>query len=170
MDLRRLGERARYAQVLRTLAGFLPSWEATMLAALPAARHDWLRVRSRRPFLARDLLALDLAPPVRPVQLAPVTSEAGAWGSLYVIEGSALGGQVITRALATHGLRPEAGAAYFHGWGASTGAMWREFRQLLERELDSPEALRLACAGACATFDTLATLLEDALHERAPAA
>lgn len=170
MDLRRLGEPARYARVLQAFAAFLPVWEAAMFAALPEDRHGWLRARSRRAFLARDLHALGVATPLQPVQFRSVSSEAGAWGSLYVMEGSALGGQVITRSLAAHGLRPEAGSAYFHGWGPSTGAMWREFREQLACELASPQALRLACASACATFETLAALLEDALHERAAAA
>ena len=170
MDLRRLGERTRYASVLQVFDRFLPAWESAVLAALPAVRHPWLQARTRRHFVARDLQALGIAASARSVQVAPMATEAAAWGSLYVMEGSALGGQVVTRALAAHGLRPETGAAYFHGWGESTGAMWREFREHLERELETPEALSHACTSACATFDSLAGLLEDALHERTAAA
>ena len=170
MDLRRLGERTRYASVLQVFDRFLPAWEAAVLAALPTVRHPWLQARTRRHFVARDLQALGIAASARSVHVAPMVTEAAAWGSLYVMEGSALGGQVITRALAAHGLRPDTGAAYFHGWGESTGAMWREFREQLQRELETPEALSLACASACATFDSLAGLLEDALHERTAAA
>jgi heme oxygenase len=86
------------------------------------------------------------------------------------MEGAALGSQVITRQLAGAGLRPDNGAAYFHGWGQATGAMWREFRLLLEREVASPAAIAEACAAARHTFDTLNTLLENALNERATAA
>lgn len=170
MDLRRLGERSRYGRVLQVFDRFLPAWESAVLAALPAVRHPWLQARTRRHFVARDLQALGIKASARPLHIAPMATEAAAWGSLYVMEGSALGGQVITRALAAHGLRPETGAAYFHGWGEATGAMWREFREQLERELETPAALLLACAGACATFDSLAGLLEDALHERPAAA
>jgi heme oxygenase (biliverdin-IX-beta and delta-forming) len=170
MDLRSLGDPARYARVLQVFDAFLPGWEAAVLDALPRQWHGWLRARSRRPFLARDLQALGIPAQARPVQVAPLRSEAAAWGSLYVMEGSALGGQVITRALAAAGLKPEAGAAYFHGWGDSTGMMWRDFRQLLDRELQAPAALSRACESACQTFDLLSGLLEHALHERAPAA
>jgi heme oxygenase (biliverdin-IX-beta and delta-forming) len=170
MDLRRLCEPSRYARVLQVFDAFLPAWETAVLDALPRQWHGWLRARSRRPFLARDLQALGIATHARRLELAPLRSEAAAWGSLYVIEGSALGGQVITRALAAEGLRPEAGAAYFHGWGDSTGGMWRDFRQLLDRELQEPAALSQACESACQTFETLSGLLEQALHERAPAA
>lgn len=163
LDLRRLGDAARYATMLQAFDGFLPAWEAAVAAGLPAARQPWLQARSRRHFVARDLQVLGIAASTRSVQLKPIASEAAAWGSLYVMEGSALGGQVITRSLAAHGLRPDTGAAYFHGWGESTGAMWREFRQLLEQELATPAALSLACASACATFDDVSALLKGAL-------
>jgi heme oxygenase (biliverdin-IX-beta and delta-forming) len=86
------------------------------------------------------------------------------------MEGSALGGQYITRNLAQAGLHPASGAAYFHGWGDATGAMWREARQVLARELASPAATGQACAAARHTFDTLSALLERTLHERTAAA
>lgn len=170
MDLRRLGEPARYARVLQVFDAFLPPWESAVADALPRQWHGWLRARSRRPFLARDMRALGIATQAESSQVPSLRSEAAAWGSLYVIEGSALGGQAVTRALADAGLKPEAGAAYFHGWGDCTGGMWRDFRQLLERELRAPAALSQACESACQTFDILAGLLEQALHERAAAA
>ena len=169
MDLRRLGERPRYARVLQVFDGFLWSWEGAMRSAMPQARYAWLQARSRRDFLARDLRALGITPAERPLPVPSLSGAAAAWGSLYVIEGSALGGQVITRALAAQGLGPSTGAAYFHGWGPATGAMWREFRQQLEGELTTPEALRVACDSARATFDTLAALLEDAFERPAAA-
>lgn len=165
IDVRRLAEPARYARVLQVFAGFLPSWEAAVAAALPAPRRAWLARRSRTGFVARDLLALGLRQPA-PVSLPPFCSPEAAWGSLYVLEGAALGGQVITRALASRGLLPHNGAAYFHGWGASTAPMWREFRDLLDTELRHADALAPACEAACRTFDTLSGLLEQALHER----
>ncbi|MEJ5988814.1 biliverdin-producing heme oxygenase [Ramlibacter sp. PS3R-8] len=163
MDLRLLGDAARYATVLQAFDGFLSAWESTVAAGLPAARQPWLQARSRRHFVARDLQVLGIAASTLPVQLTPIATGAAAWGSLYVMEGSALGGRVIARALAAQGLRPDTGAAYFHGWGESTGPMWREFRQLLEQELATPAAVSLACAGACATFDDFSALLEGAL-------
>jgi len=96
-------------------------------------------------------------------------TEAAAWGSLYVLEGSALGGQVITRSLAEAGLHPHNGTAYFHGWGDATPARWREFRAVLEAQLAGPGAVDDACEAARGTFDTLSQLLESALHERTSA-
>lgn len=170
MDLRRLRERSRYAAVLQVFDAFLAAWEPAAAAALPLRWQGWLQQRSRRPFLQQDLRALGIprAGASGPVPTLP--NAAAAWGSVYVLEGSALGGQLITRNLAEAGLRPDAGAAYFHGWGEATGSMWHDFRELLAAQLAEPAALAAACDAACRTFDTLSDRLESALHERTAAA
>lgn len=164
MDLRRLAERAHYERVLQVFDAFLGPWEEAVAAALPEAWPTWLRQRSRRAFLQNDLHALGLQPLPRAALQLQLASPAAAWGSVYVLEGSALGGQVITRALAHSGLQPA--SAYFHGWGIATGAMWQEFRLRLQHELPEPAWVAAACDAACQTFDVLAGLLEAKLHER----
>lgn len=166
MDLRRLRDPGHYARVLQVFDAFLGPWENTVAAALPPARGEWLRLRSRRAFVRDDLraLAIEALPPHAPH--LPLATAAAAWGSLYVLEGSALGGQVITRALAPAGLRPGAGASYFHGWGEATGRMWNEFRALLETELAQPACLAAACEAACLTFDALSASLTARVNER----
>lgn len=166
MDLPRLGAPERYPRVLQVFDAFLGPWEDAVAAALPAARRPWLRQRSRRAFLRQDLRFLRLPPLAGDLPGLPLQTPAAAWGSLYVIEGSALGGQAIARSLARGGLGPETGAAYFHGWGAATGRMWREFLFLLDAELARPADIAAACAAACLTFDALSALLESHLHER----
>ena len=164
-------DRGHYARVLQVFDAFLAAWEPAMLAMLPPGRREWLRARSRRPFLQLDLQALDAAADTGPAVCLPrLPNAAAAWGSAYVMEGSALGGQVITRHLAEAGSQHAGAAAYFHGWGDATGAMWREFRGVLASELAAPAALDDACTAACDTFDRLTHLLESALHERTPAA
>lgn len=170
VDLRRLRDARRYGRLLQVLDGFLDRWESHVAAALPPDWKGWLRDRSRRPFLQQDLRVLGLGAGPRLDPMPALPSSGAAWGSVYVMEGSALGGQVITRSLAGAGLRPDRGAAYFHGWGPATEAMWKEVRTLLDRQLADPATLAQACEGACATFDALALHLETALHERPPLA
>jgi heme oxygenase len=168
MDLRRMREAGHYGRVLLAFDSFLGPWEQSVASALPARCHGWLQQRSRRPFLREDLAALSLSPRAAAIGAVPrLAGDAAAWGSLYVIEGSALGGQVITRALAPAGLVPTRGAAYFHGWGAATHAMWEEFLLQLQAELATPAAIEAACAAACDTFDALTAHLHELLNERA---
>lgn len=167
MDLRRMQDREHYGRILQAFDAFLAPWEDAIAGALPAQWDGWLRHRSRRAFLQQDLHALALPRLAEPAQPLHFASPAEAWGSLYVIEGSALGGQVITRSLAQFGLQPATGAAYFHGWGQVTGAMWHEFRARLQAELAQPAWIAAACEAACRTFDALSAHLESVLHERA---
>lgn len=170
MDLRRMRDPGHYAGVLQVFDAFLAAWEPAVVAALPSRWHAWLGARSRRPFLERDLASLGITPMDAGARVPALPSAAAAWGSVYVMEGSALGGQFITRSLAEAGLHPHRGAAYFHGWGERTGPMWRDCRTILEEHLADPSALAEACDAACRTFDTLSNLLESVLHERTAAA
>ena len=160
----------RYGRILRGFHEFLQLWEPRVRQALPDRLRPWFDARVRSPFAARDLAALELPgngaqdvdDAMRASALAAqhglrLDSPAAAIGSLYVIEGSALGGQVLTpKLLAAHGLTPEHGTAYFHGFGARTGAMWREFRQLAQVEAGGEEADRsAACDAAVDTFRAL---------------
>jgi heme oxygenase len=162
----------RYGQILRGFHEFLQLWEPRVRQALPERLRPWFDARVRSPFAARDLAALELPQDdtdtaIRASALAAqhglrLGSPAAAIGSLYVIEGSALGGQVLTpKLLATQGLTPEHGAAYFHGFGARTGAMWREFRQLAQVEAGNDDDDRAAaCEAAVATFRALIATFE----------
>ncbi|WP_431258181.1 biliverdin-producing heme oxygenase [Roseateles chitinivorans] len=107
----------RYGRILRGFHEFLQLWEPRVRQALPERLHPWFDARVRSPFAARDLTALALPEDgtddaMRASALAAqhglrLDSPAAAIGSLYVIEGSALGGQVLTpKLLAAHGLTP----------------------------------------------------------------
>lgn len=148
---------ARYGRVLQGFDAFLAGWEPAVRAALPARLHAWFDGRTRRGMLRHDLQVLGL-PTLRDAHaVMDVDSSAAAFGSLYVMEGSALGGQLIARQLAQqHGLDADSGARYFIGWGAETGVHWREFRALCEREVGEHAADRgNAATAAVATFNAL---------------
>ncbi|WP_077032997.1 biliverdin-producing heme oxygenase [Pelomonas sp. KK5] len=152
----------RYAAIIGGFHTFLHRWEQDVQSALPVRLRPWFGLRRRARFAADDLAWLQAAAPAPP----PATAEE-AWhpditlpalfGSMYVVEGSALGGQVITPWLRRElGLAPGAGASYFHGFGERTGAMWREFRELAQAEIGAGTSERYtACAAAQATFGAL---------------
>jgi heme oxygenase len=149
-----------YGRVLRGFDAFLRAWEPRLETALPETMRPWF-ARRRRGFLAwRDLQALDL-PPMDDATLAmpQLNGLSAALGSLYVLEGSALGGQVISRQVARqHGLHAGHGAAYFNGWGERTGPMWREFQEVLEEHEAQGADRDAACTAAAATFDALSAV------------
>ena len=73
-----------------------------------------------------------------------------ALGVLYVMEGSTLGGQVISRAMHASGWS----AAYFSPYGSSTGTYWRETQAVL-RTLGPAAGSASIVTGACDMFDLL---------------
>ncbi|HEY8612583.1 MAG TPA: biliverdin-producing heme oxygenase [Roseomonas sp.] len=140
----------RYRAVLARFHGFWAGWEPRVAGEL--SDDAFLAPRRRLHLLRDDLRALDVAPEALPIcPPPPLHGHAEAMGSLYVMEGSALGGRMILKSLGRLCL-PEGGQSYFAGYGDATGAMWRSFLERLEAEPDVPAVLR----GAKATFETLA--------------
>jgi len=156
----------RYVRILRGFEGFLSAWEPAVAAVLTPASREWFSGRSRLAFVRQDLAAL--APGASPgpaPALPPLPNRSAAFGAMYVLEGSALGGQVIARRVAERfGFDGQRGAAYFHGFGERTGALWREFRERLEAEVD-PAHRGDACVAAVGTFDALRQHFEAVLHD-----
>ena len=141
-------ERVRFLHVLTRFHGLHAAWEPAVLARSDLA--PVMAGRSRLAHLEADLRALGMDPadvdalPACPAAAALAGTQAGAWGSLYVMEGSTLGGKVIARALAGAPWLPPAGLTYFDARGARTGPLWREL------------GLRLDAAGAALGRDALA--------------
>lgn len=159
----------RYGAILVGFERFLTAWERELREAMPARLHGWLAARERLGFVRQDLTFLGALVPRLPAvavpRCLPQRSAAAAFGSLYVIEGSALGGQVITPRLRRDlGLEPGRGASYFNGHGERTGAMWREFRLKAEAEIgDDAASRRQACCAATQTFEALIATFEPLL-------
>lgn len=172
---------ARYRLVISGFHAFLQAWEPAVRQALPTRLQAWFDARGRAQFAAEDMRFLGisecaLATPDLSHRLpalaatdagesTPPPALAAALGSMYVIEGSALGGQVITPRLKQQlNLEPGRGATYFNGYGDRTGVMWRDFRELVEAELAEDAAARqAACHHARRTFDALTQAFEPLL-------
>jgi len=90
--------------------------------------------RKKLPWLEQDLAALKLIPIAQENEKCPpCASVAEAMGMLYVMEGSSLGGRVISAHYgALLGLNPQTGLRFFTGHGESTGILWKEFLRALE--------------------------------------
>ena len=112
-----------YAPLEQTL-GMAVSWEST----------GWNYASDlKTPWLEEDLLHLgetrnSLADLPQCSYLPSPTGLAAAIGCLYVLEGSTLGGQVISsRYHKSLGITPDTGGRFFTGYGAHTAPHWREF-------------------------------------------
>lgn len=89
---------------------------------------------------------------------------AQALGCTYVLEGSTLDGQVITRHLRRElGVEIEGASAFFASYGAEVGPMWREFVAVLEAYPFDEAQQNALVKSACDTFEALDEWLCDIL-------
>ena len=114
---------------------------------------DLGNIGRRRDWLAADLHALATALPAPQSLGFELPTSGHGFGCLYVLEGSALGGRVISkRVKQTLGLGPATGGAYFHGLGRQTASHWSDFLTALNMIPANSAMGADAEAGAIATF------------------
>lgn len=157
-----------YVRVLEAFLGFYAPLEPALVSAA-ASSGVWsaLDERQKVPLIIADLLALGktrLAIDELPRCAASprVPSASHAIGVLYVVEGATLGGQIIGRHLRDRlGLDAARGAAFFNGYGARTGAIWKRFSHHVDTSpLIETDA---AVSAAVETFETLLSWLDFSL-------
>lgn len=117
-----------YKRMIVKFRSFYSGYEPRLpYAELKAAGFDY-DVRRKLPSLHSDAEALGLDDGHIFDDLPDVSTLPKAFGSIYVIEGSTLGGQVISRHLKDHlGLTPDNGGAFFASYGSQVGPMWKHF-------------------------------------------
>jgi len=127
--------RDRLIALLGRFHGFHAGWEPALRRVVPASIAG---PRLKLSLLQDDLRRLGLdettlrALPVCADTAVLCASEAAAAGSLYVLEGSTLGGQILQRSLRTHDWYPAEGLRYWNPYGAHTGQRWHETVSYLE--------------------------------------
>ncbi|WP_438480066.1 biliverdin-producing heme oxygenase [Oleiharenicola lentus] len=146
--------RAEHLAQLKGFLGFIEPWEQAT-ARSPLA--EFYRGREKSAWLREDLKSFgltdaEIAALPRCQHLPAVDSLPAALGSVYVIEGSTLGGQMISKHLETTlGFSGGSGYRYFRSYGADVGKKWGELRGLLV-ESSSPENDDRIVAAAGETF------------------
>lgn len=122
---------ASYARLLQLFHGFFQPMEAQIHRILGGTGviAD-LAERRQSTALQADLQTLGAAANDLQTmeELPPVETIAQALGALYVLEGSTLGGRIITGILAKQtGRAPEDGITFFNGYGEATNDKWAAF-------------------------------------------
>lgn len=135
----------RWSAALRRLLAVVEPLEGAIDAGPPPI-DDWA-VRRRAALLRADAGDPEVAPsPVLP----DVSTPARALGALYVLEGSTLGGRVVS-AHVRRVLGPAAGTRWFTAYGDDAPVRWAAFRRAASDGHDVDELV----AAATTTFDAL---------------
>jgi heme oxygenase len=151
-------ELSDYRRLLVRLYGFHRPFEDIVRSAADVYRIDLdMNARARSPMLLADLQTIGFDPSAATLPLWPpslrLVSKGSLLGALYVLEGSALGGVQIARALKDRvGNGLGKALLFFVGRGDRQGAMWREFVEELESLRDDDEEAMRAEDAAIMTF------------------
>lgn len=157
-----------YRRHLEALHGLYAPLEASLAARLEGLYPELrLAERWKLPLLEEDLRALghedaSLARLPRPARLPSLPGVPEALGTLYVLEGATLGGQLLLRHLTRHFEGISAGGfAFFRAYGEAVGPMWKAFGEVLLRACPEPALAPRVVRGAQDTFDTFEVWLRE---------
>jgi heme oxygenase (biliverdin-IX-beta and delta-forming) len=147
---------AEYVQCLQRMYGVVAAWEERAAEMAPEWLQPSLLARQRRLHLKLDLARFGAAEKDdgRPV-LPEMNNLPSLLGTMYVMEGSTLGGQLIARhvEVALH-LSEGQGSSYFRGHGNQTGPMWKEFCEMLKQRIpdEQTDAVVVSAKAMFSTF------------------
>ena len=154
----------KYAALLRAFYSYFhPLQEVIATYISTAILHDMDQRRTAASILD-DLRFLNAPLPFTLCNKLPaIRSREAAFGALYVMEGSTLGGRVIAKMMLKKMPHLEAGGlSFFSGYGEQTGARWKYFLEVL----NSQEGSDAMVAAADETFAMLTAWLQHNLvHE-----
>jgi heme oxygenase len=99
--------------------------------------------------------------PLADLVFPAVGTKAEALGAMYVLEGSTLGGKIILKTLQSKGVSTD-DLDFLDPYGKDTGALWRAFLSVLERETAPDRAAMNECVlGATNAFAFAAACLAE---------
>jgi len=165
---------SEYAQLLGFFYGYFSAIEPVLFADLPQQYHSDLQYRAKIQLLRQDLTFLDTNADELPLceTLPELTSSAQKMGALYVLEGSLLGGRVISRHLISHfGADIVSALNFYHCYGDNLDKQWRGFSAFMMHCFDkqNDKVINEVIDAANATFTTLQQWVElcsgDSLHQ-----
>lgn len=155
-----------YRNLLIKFYAFYQSFEAKMKSAIEKNQVDFdYAERLNAPKLFNDLQSLgmsktDISNIESFEDLPALDSAERIFGALYVVEGSTLGGQFISRHLKEKfDLDETDGVAFFSGYGKETGKMWNAFREKITAFALNSENHEAIIKSANATFDKIGKAL-----------
>jgi heme oxygenase len=132
-----------YVQLLTLFYGFFGGLELAIDAQLDHSQLPDYKLRRKTAALAEDLAQFGkTAPPLAHTDELPgINNHLQALGALYVIEGSTLGGTIISKMIKQQlAIVDNQGLSFFNGYGEKTEKMWQDFKTFLNEPLKPGEA------------------------------
>ena len=118
--------------------------------------------RRKSASLEKDIVSLGGILPSKTelVHLPVIENHLQAFGALYVMEGSTLGGLIISRMIGGQLGIGDNGLSFFQSYGENLTAMWDSFKLTLNRQADSETDKQTVITAAYSTFQQFKILLD----------
>jgi heme oxygenase len=155
LRLKGMESNADYVKILQIFYGYFSALEVQINKYIGNTQLPDHAERRKTISLKNDLQTLQGQVPAQAsdADLPEIGSALQAFGALYVIEGSTLGGQIISKIISKQlAMDTNAGLSFFQSYGAETMPMWTIFKDTLVRQASTPDAVNELVHAANDTF------------------
>lgn len=150
-QMKAIHSEADYAEVLKGFYAYFRAVEDNIAPFITAEVLPDVAERRNSSYIKKDIETLGGNVDNLPEAHAPAVSNVlEALSSLYVLEGSIMGGPYIVQMLNKYGI--ERGTSFFEGYGANSGQMWAGFTTVLNQYGADPASHARAIELANETF------------------
>ena len=140
-----------YANFLKYFYAYFSHLESAMAPFITEDRLPHYKDRRNSNYLKRDIEVLGGNTDNLPNTTVPVIeNHLQAFGALYVMEGSIMGGRIIVKLLENVGIRQ--GVSFFSGYGENTEEMWELFGEAFNALVTSDKEAGVMIQTANDTF------------------
>lgn len=143
-----------YAALIKLFYGYFGGLETKIESVIDTTHLPDSADRRKTHALANDLTFLGAGVPARAEgdALPVINNHLQAIGALYVIEGSTLGGKIISKMMQQQLGMDGQGLSFFLGYGDRSTQMWDTFKEMLDGQAQNPEQEAVVIAAANETF------------------
>lgn len=122
----------QYADLLRCFYGYFTPVEEKLAAYLSDERVPAFTERRKANVISNELHEMGEAPAEEKATETPnIDSISKAFGAMYVLEGSTLGGKIIAKIIGSNLDKDPSTLRFFNYYGDNTDAMWQSFSDAL---------------------------------------
>lgn len=145
--MRAMRSKQHYIDVLAVFYSYFGGLEHLINNHLQSDKIPDHQLRRKAGLLAGDMESLGAKLPelASAYFLPEITGHHEALGAMYVMEGSTLGGKIISQMVRKQ-LGLTEGLSFFHGYGDRTPDMWQRFQEILNQPENLPGAATLTSA------------------------
>jgi heme oxygenase len=155
LQMKSITSKQDYINLLQLFFGFFGGLEHQTDHLIDTALITDHHLRRKTKAIADDIIALGGTPErlASDTDLPNIENKLQALGALYVIEGSTLGGKIISKMISRQlEIIDGKGLSFFNGYGSDTETMWATFKEALNNHPANIQEENVVVAAADQTF------------------